>query len=84
MVDHIEHIVRVAGIDHVGIGSDYDGVDTLPSQLDDVASYPLITQALLDRGYNEEQIQKVMGGNLLRAMRGVEAAAAKLNRKNAE
>ncbi|RIK83672.1 MAG: hypothetical protein DCC68_03480 [Planctomycetota bacterium] len=79
VVDHIDHIVRVAGIDHVGIGSDFDGVGMLPAQLEDVSKYPLITQELLNRGYTRQQIHKVLGGNILRAMREAEAAAAKLS-----
>jgi membrane dipeptidase len=75
VVDHIEHVIKIAGIDHVGIGSDFDGIDTLPKQLDDVSSYPLITQELLNRGYHEEQIHKIMGRNVLRAMRSVEKVA---------
>lgn len=75
VIDHIDHIVEVAGIDHVGLGSDFDGVSTLPAQLQDVACYPYITQALLDRGYSEEDVRKVMGGNLLRALRGAEKLA---------
>ncbi len=75
MVDHIEHIIKVAGIDHVGLGSDYDGITSVPEQLEDVSKYPVITQALLDRGYNREQIHKVLGGNLLRAMRKAEEVA---------
>eukprot|EP00913_Durusdinium_trenchii_P008784 g8250.t1 len=72
VVDHIDHIVKVAGVDHVGLGSDFDGVSMLPKQLHDVSTYPLITQALLDRGYTDEQVKKVMGGNLLRALRQAE------------
>ncbi len=72
LIDHIDHIVQVAGIDHVGIGSDFDGVSVLPTQLDDVSCYPFITQALLDRGYSEADIVKVLGQNLLRVMRDVE------------
>ncbi len=75
VIDHIDHIVKVAGIDHVGLGSDYDGVSVLPKQLEDVSSYPLITQALLDRGYGEADILKILGGNLLRAMRQAERVA---------
>jgi membrane dipeptidase len=75
VVDHIDHIVKVAGIDHVGIGSDYDGVTELPQQLEDVSTYPRITQELLNRGYNKDQIQKIMGGNLLRVMREAEKVA---------
>jgi membrane dipeptidase len=77
VVDHIDHIVKVAGIDHVGIGSDYDGVDTLPEQLEDVSKYPLLTQELLNRGYDEEAIHKIMGRNLLGAMRKAEELAKK-------
>lgn len=78
LVDHIDHIVSVAGINHVGIGSDYDGVSILPTQLEDVSTYPLITQALLDRGYSEAEIKRVLGENVLRVMREVEKVAAKL------
>ncbi|MDV6032975.1 MAG: membrane dipeptidase [Phycisphaera sp. RhM] len=80
VVDHLEHIIRVAGIDHVGIGSDFDGVPSLPTGLEDVSKYPLITQALLNRGYSEADVHKVLGGNVLRALRGAEAAAVKLSR----
>jgi membrane dipeptidase len=75
LLDHIDHIVQVAGVDHVGLGSDYDGVSMLPEQLDDASSYPLITQGLLDRGYSEKDVRKILGGNLLRVMRAVEEAA---------
>jgi membrane dipeptidase len=78
LIDHIDHIVKVAGIDHVGLGSDYDGISMLPEQLEDVSTYPYITQALLDRGYTAEQIRKVLGGNLLRVMRGAEETARRL------
>jgi membrane dipeptidase len=79
LVDHIDHIVQIAGIDHVGLGSDFDGVSTLPTQLDDVSCYPYITQALLDRGYSEADIKKILGENLLRVMRKVEQAAEQTN-----
>jgi membrane dipeptidase len=69
VVDHIDHIVKVAGIDHVGLGSDFDGVATMPRQLDDVSTYPVITQELLNRGYTAEAIHKVMSGNVLRVLR---------------
>jgi membrane dipeptidase len=75
VVDHIDHIVKVAGIDHVGLGSDFDGIPSTPEQLDDVSKYPVITQVLLDRGYNKEQIHKILGGNLLRAMQQMEKVA---------
>jgi membrane dipeptidase len=75
VVDHIEHIIKVAGIDNVGLGSDFDGVTSLPRQLDDVSYYPYITQELLNRGHGKEDIHKILGGNLLRVMRQVEEAA---------
>jgi membrane dipeptidase len=75
IVDHIEHIIKVAGIDHVGLGSDFDGIPKVPQQLEDVSKYPVITQVLLDRGYAPEQIAKVLGGNLLRALRRAEDVA---------
>jgi membrane dipeptidase len=77
LLDHIDHIAKVAGVEHVGLGSDYDGVSVLPTQLDDVSSYPYITQGLLDRGYSEEQIQGILGGNVMRVFRAAEAIAAK-------
>ena len=70
VVDHIDHIVKVAGIDHVGLGSDFDGVPKLPKQLEDVSCYPLITQELLNRGYTKEQIHKILGGNADARLRG--------------
>lgn len=82
VIDHIDHIVQVAGIDHVGIGSDFDGVSMLPEQLPDVASYPLITQALLDRGYSPEDIHKILSGNILRVLRKAEKVAQELNDKS--
>jgi membrane dipeptidase len=72
VVDHIEHVIRMAGIDHVGLGSDFDGISSTPEQLEDVSKYPYITQELLNRGYNEEQIHKILGGNLMRVLRRVE------------
>ncbi|MBI2803980.1 MAG: membrane dipeptidase [Planctomycetes bacterium] len=75
VVDHIEHIIKVAGIDHVGIGSDYDGINTCPRQLEDVSCYPYITQELLNRGHSRETIHKVLGGNTLRVMRAAERVA---------
>lgn len=72
LLDHFDHIRRVAGIDHVGIGSDFDGVGgLLPQGMDDVTKLPLIVQGLLDRGYSEADIRKVLGGNMLRVMERV-------------
>ena len=78
VVDHIDHIVEVAGIDHVGLGSDYDGCSVLPEQLEDVSGYPYITQELLNRGYSRKDIHKILGGNLLRALRGAQQVARDL------
>jgi membrane dipeptidase len=75
VVDHIEHIIKTAGIDHVGLGSDFDGIPRVPKQLEDVACFPYITQELLNRGYSKDDIHKVLGGNLLRAMRAAEEVA---------
>lgn len=86
LIDHIDHIAKVAGIDHVGLGSDFDGVTSLPEGIDSAADLPRITQALLQRGYTREQIHKILGGNFLRVMREVEATAKRLQaeRKTAD
>src|SRR5204863_6326474 len=75
VVDHIEHIIKIAGIDHVGIGSDFDGINSAPRQLEDVSRYPYITQELLNRGHSREAIHKILGGNVLRVLRDAEAVA---------
>lgn len=75
VVDHIEHIAKTAGIDHVGLGSDFDGVPAVPQQLEDVSCFPTITQELLNRGYGKEQIHKILGENVLRVMKQVEVTA---------
>jgi membrane dipeptidase len=67
----IDHIAKIAGIDHVGIGSDFDGVPGLPQGLEDVSKMPALTAALLRRGFTEADIRKIMGGNFLRVMREV-------------
>jgi membrane dipeptidase len=77
VVEHIDHIRKIAGIEAIGIGGDFDGVDCTPQGLDDVSKYPNLTRALLEKGYSAEDIRKIYGGNLLRVMRGVEAAAGK-------
>ncbi|MGA9672600.1 MAG: dipeptidase [Terracidiphilus sp.] len=79
LIDHIDHIAKVAGIDHVGIGSDFDGVSgQLPEGLDSPADLPKITAALLARGYSAEDCRKILGGNLLRVFREVEAVSKEL------
>ena len=82
VLDHIDHIAKVAGVDHVGLGSDYDGIDKVPAQLEDVSTYPKITQGLLDRGYSEADIRQILGTNLLRVMRGAESTATRLHSKS--
>jgi membrane dipeptidase len=69
MVDHIDHIVKLAGDDYVGIGSDYDGVSSLPKGLEDVTTYPKITEELLRRGYSKKSVYKILGGNVMRVMK---------------
>jgi membrane dipeptidase len=69
LLDHLDYIVKLIGVDHVGLGSDFDGISVAPQQLNDVTSYPLITKALLDRGYSKKDITKMMGGNILRVLR---------------
>lgn len=71
LVDHVDHIVRVAGVDHVGIGSDFDGVSALPEGMEDVTRLPRLAQALLDRGYSDADVARVLGGNMLRVMDAV-------------
>ena len=79
LIDHIDHIAKVAGIDHVGLGSDFDGVSgATPQGIDSAADLPKITQALLDRGYRAEDIHKILGGNLLRAFREVERVSREM------
>lgn len=75
LLNHIDHIVNVAGIDHVGLGSDYDGVPKLPKQLEDVSTYPYITQGLMNRGYKDEEIKKILGENFMRVFSKVEKEA---------
>lgn len=77
VLDHIDHVVKLTGVDYVGIGSDYDGVgDSLPTGLKDAASYPTLVAGLLKRGYSREDIQKILSGNVLRVWRTTEAYAA--------
>ncbi len=76
LIDHIDHIAKVAGVDHVGLGSDFDGVSgATPQGIDSAADLPKITQALLDRGYSAEDIRKILGGNVLRVFGRVEAVS---------
>ncbi|MEO7801943.1 MAG: dipeptidase [Ginsengibacter sp.] len=68
LIDHIDHIVKIAGIDHVGIGSDFDGINSTPKELFDVTTYPLVTEALLQRGYSKKDVRKILGLNFLRVL----------------
>jgi len=72
LIDHIDYIVKLVGVDYVGLGSDFDGINLTPQQLDDVTTYPLITKALVEKGYSKGDISKVLGGNLLRVLKANE------------
>jgi len=80
LIDHIDHIANVAGIDHVGLGSDFDGMPALPEGLDSAADLPKITAALMERGYSAEDCRMILGGNFLRFFREVEEAGRMLRR----
>ena len=85
VADHIDHVVKLVGTDHVGLGSDFDGVeDSLPTGLKDVSQYPNIIYELLKRGYSEKDIQKICGGNLLRVWSEVEQRAKELGSHSTE
>jgi membrane dipeptidase len=79
LIDHIDHIVKTAGIEHVGLGSDFDGVSSLPQGIDSVADLPKITEALAARGYSSEQLRKILGGNLLRVFKECERVSQQLS-----
>jgi membrane dipeptidase len=74
LMDHIDYIVNLVGIDYVGLGSDFDGINLTPQQLDDVTTYPLITKALVEKGYSEEDIVKILGSNFLRVLKANEVS----------
>ncbi len=76
VADHIDHIRDIAGIDHAGVGSDFDGLSGMPDGLEDVSTYPALFGELADRGYGDEDLAKVAGRNLLRVMRAAERVAA--------
>ncbi|TPG19512.1 dipeptidase [Pedococcus bigeumensis] len=81
VVRHIEHVREVAGVDHVGLGGDYDGVATLPEGLEDVTGYPRLLAALADRGWSDDDLGKLTSGNILRVMRDAEAGAKELQQQ---
>ena len=80
VADHIDHIRKVAGIDHIGLGGDFDGISSVVVGLEDVSTYPALTAELLKRGYKDDDIKKILGVNVLRVMRQVEKVAAGLQR----
>jgi membrane dipeptidase len=76
--DHVDHIRKVAGIDHIGLGGDFDGITSVPEGLEDVSKYPMLTAELLRRGYKDDDIKKILGLNVLRVMRAAEKASQRL------
>ena len=83
LIDHIDHIAKVAGVDHVGLGSDFDGVSgATPQGIDSAADLPKITQALLDRGYSADDIRKILGGNVMRVFREAERVSREMQAAN--
>jgi membrane dipeptidase len=76
--DHIDHLRRVAGIEHIGLGGDFDGIDSVVQGLEDVSTYPALTAELLRRGYRDDDIRKILGLNVLRVMRAAEGVAKRL------
>ncbi len=83
LIDHIDHMVKIAGVDHVGIGSDFDGIDCSPQGIDSVADLPKITEALYQRGYKPADLQKILGGNLMRVFAEVEKTAKQIQAEDA-
>jgi membrane dipeptidase len=81
LIDHIDHVAKVAGIDHVGLGSDFDGIPSAPEGIDSAADLPKITEELMKRSYTPEQIHKILGGNLLRVFKQVELVAKQIQRE---
>jgi membrane dipeptidase len=78
IADHIDHAVKVGGIDHVGLGSDFDGIDSAPRGMEDISKIPTLVDELARRGYREEDLEKILGGNVLRVMRQVEQVALQM------
>ena len=83
VADHIDHIANLAGVDHVGIGSDFDGISFTPVGLEDVSTFPALFAELSHRGWSEEDLAKLAGENLLRVMNEAETVARRLQRERA-
>jgi membrane dipeptidase len=81
--DHIDHIKKIAGIDHIGLGGDFDGISSVVQGLEDVSTYPALTAELLRRGYKDDEIKKILGLNVLRVVRGAEKVSARLQKERA-
>jgi membrane dipeptidase len=81
VADHIDHVRKVAGIDHLGLGGDFDGISSVVQGLEDVSKYPDLTAELLKRGYTDQDIKKILGLNVLRVMREAERVSAELRKK---
>jgi membrane dipeptidase len=80
LLDHFDHIVKVAGIDHVGIGSDFDGIPSLPIGMEDISKLPVLTYELLKRGYSEKDVRKILGENFMRAFGEAERVSRGMSR----
>ncbi len=78
IADHIDHAVKIGGVDHVGLGSDFDGVDSIPRGMEDISKLPDLVRELARRGYSADDLEKILGGNLLRVMRQVEQVSAQM------
>ena len=81
VVDHMDHIKKLIGVEYIGIGSDFDGMGPGPTGLEDVSTYPALLKELLKRGYSEQEVKQIAGLNLLRVMREAEKVAKKLQKK---
>ena len=82
IADHVDHAVKVGGVDHVGLGSDFDGIDSAPMGMEDVSKLPDLVRELARRGYSEQDLKKILGGNLLRVMRQVERVSHEMRGRN--